>query len=343
VATQALLASILAYLVGAVAQLVYLWQDYGLVRQLIDNPQGVDIGQVTEFAAAEATVFRVSNWLLLLILGIYLCWTLASSTLLRRYGLDPRSVRRHWAMRAWRVGILVSVALYAAIRANPVTATDLAGSMIRYDQLQFAATITKIVMVVLLGLGTLAVRTRIRQAIAQSDGYRPGGGHRHVVPAMPSVRAARPADDAFWAEVANLAGRAEVGVPLLESSGETHRWHIISPATDLSAVRATLPPGAVITAYSQPPQPADDRSLGRVAGRLRALARSGLTRRTVGLIEESAGGVVHYDELCTEDQLVSWLARARLATRAGAYPADPADDPSALSAVAGPPSAYAVT
>lgn len=266
----------------------------------------------------------VRNWdaitLLSLLVGIgyvavFAWWRHRTKELLRRVGDPDGNAAVHWMVQAWYLALGGSFAL------------GLAGSDTTYgddDWLLFAAVQTglRLVGLTLLLLAVWQIREQVRAQVVRS------GVVLHVprrdavplklgAPTAPSSAPAElpPADDAFWARVAEFGP----GIALLETTDAVaRRWLVVPDDGDLTAVRASLPAGAVVTAFPLPPAESGTEDF-----------RAPAADDYYGFLEDGASGALWYQSV-KPNRVEAFLARARRARRWALYAAT---DPDARSAV----------
>lgn len=344
--TWSFLILVFAYLVAAIVKVVLLVEVYGAVERIVSDPQATTWTELATLATNEHNADTVYASLLFGYLFVLVGWQVLSRRVVSRYGGEPRTVLFHWSMIAWRFAVFASVP-FAILRPRVATNSgDLAklrDSVLSLDRFLIVFMSVRVLMSVLLLTAILVLSRRVRDTVRNStvlplpdelfrrraSASYPELSYRGLPEAVEPATVSRPADDAFWSEVADLVRRSQADLPVLESFGtSTRRWHLLSAgATDagVPAVRTRLTPGSMVTVYPQPPQALDDRTVGQIAGRVRGLARAGAASTSIGLIEEAGTLTLRFDRLSTEEQLAPWLARARQGARAAAYVGDAPD------------------
>ncbi|MEV6349392.1 hypothetical protein [Actinoplanes sp. NPDC051851] len=214
---------------------------------------------------------------------------------------DTATPVRHWSIPVW------SASVFAAflIRLNDPGAGSDALFALQVDAIQEAVRIGGITVLL---FGVWTIRDQVRQAIVDSRAPRP--------PAHPPIVAAEftegVADDGWWWQVRETVH--EQDLVMLVSTGEAeHRWLFVPKGGDPAAVRATVPAGATITAFPEPP-----------AGGGTEEWTAPEAEEFHGLIKEAGSGELRYRRV-SPDEVPEFLAEARSALRWALYPTDTPD------------------
>jgi hypothetical protein len=126
------------------------------------------------------------------------------------------------------------------------------------------------------------------------------------------------ADDEFWQQVERLATEAGADLALLETTDSVvRRWALVPGTGDLTAVRAALPAGAIITVFTEPPAAADGTDFTPAPA-----------DDYFGFLEDRETGALWFQAV-TAKRVPAFLARTRSARRWALYPVN---SPAALTA-----------
>ncbi|MFI6760861.1 hypothetical protein ACIBF5_17180 [Micromonospora sp. NPDC050417] len=342
VLTLAAFAGAAVHLVATVFQLTLIVEDYRFVNLLRTNPGSVTLDGIADLVDRQRTAAALIQLLIVAYLATYVAWHIVTRRTVERYGADRRATLAHWTVTTWQIAVAGMFLFSLVGRAVTATdATDMASvldSAANADLVALVVTALRIPAVVLLAAGLYLVAGRVRRIAAT----RPPRPARHTPRATaPSTLVAPPdpvehraGDDAFWHTVASAAARASDPLPVLEAWAappRARRWHLITSEAQVTALRRGLSPTAGITVYGAPPRTPDEATLDHLAHEARRLRDDPTTGGAIGLIEESSGGMLRFDQLTSEPVLQSWLNRARTASRAGVYPTDAGADPTAIT------------
>ncbi|MEU8814162.1 hypothetical protein [Actinoplanes sp. NPDC048796] len=289
----------------------------GLASTVLEDPYVFDL---------LATMFMVAY------IGTYFWWRKKTLEIIRRIGAEP-SLLRHWSVSAWAVCLVLSIVVSVVDRdrAVPGDLDTLAAALGRSAAIQSF----RVAGLGFLLYGVWQLRRTIRRAVATAGVAFRIGSTTKPVPAQPLPPVSRaetstdvpPADDAFWDSVRDLAEQAGTELALLETTeGVARRWALIPPTGDLTAVRAAVPPGAIITVYPNPPSEAGPEGFTPTEA-----------DEYYGFLEDAASGSLWYQTV-RPNRIPAFLARTRSARRWALYPAH---SPTALTAVAPEPTAAA--
>jgi len=290
---------------------------------------------------------------LYLVLGLayvagYVLWRRRTVAMMDSIGESDRHVVWHWSVGAWYVALAASFMVrFANDPAGPGSAgtpgaTSVSSSVadVRVDDLAtWLAWDAVQIGVRLIGLTFLLIavwqiRHQVRERVAASGvmfRIRDMASRRSAMPLPPAARPLPPvpqpaglpaADEDFWRRVAALATGQRADIAVLETIDVlAHRWLLVPDSGDVSAVRAAIAPGAVVTAFPDPPA---------------ATETKGFTPRPAdayhGFLQDADSGALRYQSI-KPNRLGAFLAQARRARRWALYPAD---GPGALIAVAPP-------
>ncbi|WP_326559191.1 hypothetical protein [Micromonospora sp. NBC_01796] len=340
VLTLAFFGVVAVHLVATIVNILLLVQDYRMVRRLQTDPDGVDPSEITDLVQREAVGFAVIQLIFIAYIAGYVGWFVLSRKTVQRYGRDHKPALTHWTLTAWRVAIVALVLFSIAVGSRSTRAgegIDLVAAA-ENDRYAILVTALRIPIVGLLVAGVCVVARRIdtmaRSSPPRPGRYRPEPSDLGALAPSPTPQHRQAGDDAFWQAVADATARSEGPLPLLEAWADTpraRRWHLLTDVSTIAAVRTRLAPAAGVTVYGQPPRDPDEVTLGQLADEARRLHDDPSSGGAVGLIEESAGGMLRFDRLTSQAALLGWLTRARSANRVGVYPAHASADPVALS------------
>ncbi|MET8150866.1 hypothetical protein ACIBSW_18950 [Actinoplanes sp. NPDC049668] len=244
----------------------------------------------------------------------FFVWRHRTRELLRRVGDTAGDATRHWAIPLWTAALVASVVLNNAAGLG-------------VDALRTAIRVLGI-CVLLFGVGS--IREQVRRTIRES-----GVAFRMTdLPTLVPARAATPlppaatpvstaglpsADDQFWDRVRRTAADAGTDLAMLETTDAlARRWALIPTDGDLAPLRATLPPGALVTVFTEPPAATGAESF-----------EPGTADEYHGFLEDPESGALWYQSV-RPNRIPAFLARTRSARRWALYPAG---SPAALSAV----------
>jgi hypothetical protein len=325
------------HFITAAVYLVLAMQDYTLVQRVTADPGGVAASEIFALAGQERTANRIFQVVFLGYIAAYVLWFFVTRQTAERYGGDRRAIARHWTLTVWRVAIVAAILL----RYNPGaqgSTTDLTGSgevdsLLALDRHTMLYLAGRFPIAALLVAGVWVVRGRVRALAANPRTPTPtGAATRRTQPTVPLAAEApqvpephRRADAHFWNEVTHWVARAETLLPLLEiptAGPRSGRWHLLVDESAVTAARAAVQPGSVITVFSQPPLLPDEPGLTRLADEARHLLSDPACGGAAALIEDDSG-LVRFDHLDLWVLAEKWLSRARTATRAGLYPGRP--------------------
>ncbi|MFF5080137.1 hypothetical protein ACFY36_24045 [Actinoplanes sp. NPDC000266] len=244
--------------------------------------------------------------------GTYLWWRKKTLEILHRIGAGP-ALLRHWSMNAWGMCLVLSIVV------SLLSSNDALATMLGWEA---AIQAIRVAGLAFLLYGVWQLRLTIRRAVADAGvAFRIGDTGTAVakpVPAQPLppvTRAETPtglplADDAFWEGVGRLAAEAGAELALLETTeGVARRWALIPATGDVTALRAAVPPGAIVTVYPEPPSEAtpDDFTPAEA-------------EEYYGFLEDAASGSLWYQTV-RPNRVPAFLARTRSARRWALYPA----------------------
>jgi hypothetical protein len=258
-------------------------------------------------------------------IGGFFVWRHHTQRMLQMLGDATGTATQHWTVMAWNLAVGAAF----LIRLNaPSSGDDLATSL-GIDAVQMGV---RLIGIALLLFGVWQIRAQVRQAVADlgivmriGDIARPSAmPNRPLAPvardAAPAVDGLPAADDEFWGEVRRTATGQRADLALLESTGTlVHRWMVIPENGDVTAVRAALAPGAVVTVFIEPPAATETKNFAPSPA-----------DEYHGFLEDAESGALWYQRVVPK-RVPAFLARARSARRWSLYPVG---DPNALTAVA---------
>ena len=316
-------------LASALAGLVTLVTLLG-VRNVIATRGSSGTSVLTEFTLRHADQFDQIYFILVLAyLAAFYWWRAESKRLLTMFGDSQAKALRHWTIAAWNVLIPISF-LIRFVGSGSRDGADTVAVQAALSQLDTTITglAVRLIALLLLVVGVWLVRGQVRAAIATSFSNPPSAPApvaapvEHLPPSILDTTKLPPADDAYWARVRDLSYAAGADLALLESTSNLiRRWSLIPSASAVEQIRASLPPGTVITVFPSSPQP------GSTAPS--APPSSNSTAEWFGLTEDARTGMLWF-QLLLPSRVPAWLAKAQSAHRYGLYRSD---DPAALTAV----------
>ena len=247
--------------------------------------------------------------------------------MLRKVGDETGAATRHWAIPVWTAAIVGSVVLRQA--ADPYAA-DGAVATLGLDALRTAIRVAGIGVLL---IGVRQIREQIRRTVAESGvalrvtDLGPRAAANPLPPLAPaadvSTAGLPTAGDEFWTTVSDRAADADLAM-LETTEGPVRRWVVIPRGGDLTAIRAALPPGAIVTVFTEPPvaAPTDD-------------VTPAPAEAYHGFLEDAASGALWYQSV-RPNRVPAFLARARSARRWGLYPVEASTALTAVTPVAAP-------
>jgi hypothetical protein len=299
------------------------------VRNVIATRGASGTSVLTDWALGHAGLLdNIYFVLVIAYLAAFYWWRARTRQLLIIFGDSGARALIHWALYAWNGLIFFSflIRILGNIYGAPDPTVDaITDALHRLDVFLLGLTLRLAALIFLL-LGVWQSRTRVRAVVAGTIVYSPPPPVRQE-PA-PEQRttiletATMPvADDAFWARVRELSLAAGDELPLLESTSNLiRRWSLIPSVSAIDTIRASLPPGTVITVFPTPPQPGAEAP---------ADPPTAEAEQWFGLTEDAGTGMLWF-RLLQPSRLPDWLAKARTAQRFGLYRPN---DPAALNAV----------
>ncbi|MEU8660250.1 hypothetical protein [Actinoplanes philippinensis] len=241
-------------------------------------------------------------WLLhFVLLGAYIggfyLWRHRTREMLGRFvPADADAAVWHWSVPVWSLLIGIPAVLR---RHDPTSGSD-AVSALEVDALLDAVRIAGITVLL---IGVVAIRDQVRQAIADARTPR-----ATAEPALiPAEFTEGVADDGWWWQVRETV--QEQDLVLLASTGEgEHRWLLIPRDGDPVKARDTIPPGATIIAFPDPP-----------TSGLADAWEPPAAEAYHGLLREPADGALRYRRVGAAE-VTAFLESARTALSWGLYP-----------------------
>lgn len=282
----------------------------------------------SEVSPLVSAIIRNSDMfdLLYLLLGVayivaFLWWRHNTRELLRKVGDEAGSATRHWAIPVWTAALVASVLLRQA--ADPYAADGPAAEL-GLDALRTAIRVAGIGVLL---LGVWQIRQQVRRTVAESGvvlrvtDLGPRATANPLPPPAPasdvSMASLPRADENFWDAVRRRAAVADL-VMLETTEGPVRRWTLLPRGGDLASIRATVPPGAIVTVFAEPPTAAGTEDFTPVEA-------SGYH----GFLEDAESGALWYQPVPPR-RVPAFLARTRSARRWALYPVESA---TALTAV----------
>ncbi|MFI5895918.1 hypothetical protein ACIA5D_38050 [Actinoplanes sp. NPDC051513] len=268
----------------------------------------------------------------------YILWRRRTLAMLDSVGASDADVVWHWTVAAWYFALAVSFVLRvgrnssapdpAAYTSAPDSALDTATSWLAWDAAQIGA---RLIGLTFLLIAVWLIRDQVRERVAAAGvvfRVEDVAPRRSAVPLPAAARPAPPApqpadlppaDEAFWGRVAALATGQRAEIALLETTdGLARRWLVVPENGDLGAVRSAVAPGAVVTAFPEPPA---------------AIATKDFTPLPAGeyhgFLEDADSGALWYQSV-KPNRVGAFLSRARRARRWALYAADSPDAPTAV-------------
>jgi hypothetical protein len=154
-----------AYLGSCLLALFALAWDYSLVDGLNDpgRPNTATLESVRSLEQALATAVR---FLIYAYIVAYIVWLRTARRAAQPFGVAGATALRHWALMAWRLGILVSLAItFLAVSDTPAfysTRADVIAATLRQDRDQMLYYGVRVAVAALLITGVLVVAGRLR-------------------------------------------------------------------------------------------------------------------------------------------------------------------------------------
>ncbi|MDI6102823.1 hypothetical protein QLQ12_29815 [Actinoplanes sp. NEAU-A12] len=298
---------------SALLSMVLLVSDLVVRSFLLSGPESGLLPLVDAVARHGVSVGRLFLLATIAALAGFLWWRRATRSMLSEAGDRAGTATSHWTIPAWYLSIGAALTIRSQNKA-PDDTRDALATMLTWDAVQ---TGIRLAGLALLLVGVWKIRARVRGVVAETGvaARRPSGKVRLLPPpdrpVAPAPADLGPADDAFWQRVGQLAGSAGGDLALLETTGAvTRRWVLVPSTGELTAVRAALPPGAVVTAFPEPPAATDTTTF--------APAPADFYH---GFLEDGQSGALRY-QVVSPDRMPVFLDRARHARRWALYPTD---------------------
>ena len=260
-------------------------------------------------------------------IAAFFWWRHDSRAMLRKVGDRTGAATRHWAIPVWTAAIIGSVVLRQA--ADPY-APDSPTANLGLDALRTAIRVAGIGVLL---IGVWQIREQVRRAVAGSgvalrvSDLGPRAAANPLAPLAPapdvSTAGLPTAGDEFWATVSGRAVDADLAM-LETTEGPVRRWVVIPRGGDLTAIRAAVAPGAIVTVFAEPPAAAPTDEVTPAPAEVYH-----------GFLEDAASGALWYQSV-RPNRVPAFLARARSARRWGLYPADAATALTAVTPVTAP-------
>jgi hypothetical protein len=211
----------------------------------------------------------------------YFLWRRRTVAMLDSIGQSDPGVVWHWTVAGWYFALAASFMIRFANNpagpdpASTFSSTTYAGSVVdtageqrlaawlAWDAAQIGV---RLIGLTFLLLAVWQIRTQVRERVATSGVVLRIGDMPSRRSALPVAKATRPtppvsqpadlaaADEEFWHRVGALASGRRAEIAVLETvDARAHRWLLVPESGDVSAVRAAVAPGAVVTAFPEPP------------------------------------------------------------------------------------------
>lgn len=297
-----------------------------VVRAYLASDGASGVSPLVSAIVRNSDVFDLLYLLLgLAYIGAFFWWRHDSRELLRKVGDEAGNATRHWAVPVWTTAVVASVLLRHA--ADPYAA-DGPAAQLGLDALRTAIRVAGIGVLL---LGVWQIRQQVRRTVAESGvALRVTDlGPRATANPLPSPAPAGdvstaglpPADEEFWDAVRRRAADADLAM-LETTEGPVRRWALLPRGGDLASIRATVPPGAIVTVFAEPPTAAETHDFTPVEA-------SGYH----GLLEDAESGALWYQPV-PPHRVPAFLGRTRSARRWALYPIESATALTAVTPVA---------
>jgi hypothetical protein len=312
-----------AVVVAAVLCMLFLVTDLALRSYLLNN--GAD--GMSPLVTWVGGNYEVLSGLLSLLGFAYIIgfifWRRRTKAMLQSVGVPGTEPVWHWTVAAWYFALGASFMIRLANNPAVADEDDLPPWLV-WDA---AATGARLVGLGALLIAVWQIRVQVRATIAEAGVILRINDIAPRRSAVPLLAAARPApavlapdnaaDDDFWRRVSSLATGRRTEIALLETTdGYARRWFLVPASGQLDKIRSLLTPGAVVTAFPEPPAATETKGFSpRPADEYH------------GFLDDGDG--LRYQSV-RPSRVGAFLAQARRARRWALYPATA---PEALSAV----------
>ena len=260
----------------------------------------------------------------------FIWWRRHTTAMLDSVGVSDRNSVWHWTVGGWYVALAVSFMIRFAGNPTPAEDGDL-HSLLLWDA---AGTGARLVGLSFLLLAVWQIRDQVLAKVAEAGvilRVRDMTPRPSVIPVPAAALAVPPgpqsaelptADDDFWRRVSALATGQRTDIAVLETTdGLARRWLLVPSSGDLAQLRSAMAPGAVVTAFPEPPASTETKAFTpRPADRYH------------GFLEDSESGALWYQSV-TPNRVGAFLSQARRARRWALYPTA---GPDALCAIVPP-------
>ncbi|WP_030436847.1 hypothetical protein [Actinoplanes subtropicus] len=258
----------------------------------------------------------------------FIYWRRRTVAMLTTVGDSDPHVVWHWSVTGWYGALMLSTWLLftRTVDSSHLYDRDDLMNWLGWDIARLAI---RLVGLTCLLIAVWQIREQVRERVATSGvilRFRDMPPRPSAIPLPPAARPAPveapAADDDFWGNVAALATGRRAEIAVLETTdGLARRWLLVPESGDLGAVRSAVAPGAVVSAFPEPPDASETKDFTpRPADEYH------------GFLEDADSGAVWYQSV-KPNRVGAFLARARRARRWALYPAD---SPEALTAVLPP-------
>jgi hypothetical protein len=292
------------------------------------------VGGMSSLVAWVVQNYEVLSALLMLLGFAYIAgfiwWRRHTTAMLDSVGVSDKESVWHWTVGGWYSALAASFMIRFAANQTVTDDHDLP-SWLAWDA---AGTGARLVGLSFLLIAVWQIRDQVHAKVAESGvilrirdlAPRPSTVPlpAAVLPVPPGPQSAEllVADDDFWRRVSALATGLRTEIAVLETTdGLARRWLLVPSSGRLAEVRSAMAPGAVVTAFPQPPAATETKAFTpRPADQYH------------GLLEDNESGALWYQSI-RPNRVGAFLAQARRARRWALYPTA---GPDALSAVIPP-------
>jgi hypothetical protein len=160
------------YLVTCLVGLVLLAMDYSLVNSITSNNLTQVAADADSLGSVEKTVNGLNQAGLIGYLIAYLVWWTTARRIARTHGEAGKVALRHWTLRAWQVGILVSLIVsFTVLTELPDRFADLADArdtLLEHDRNAIFFLILRVVVVSLFIAAVVTISKRVLGLIPEA-------------------------------------------------------------------------------------------------------------------------------------------------------------------------------
>jgi hypothetical protein len=174
--TWVVLAITFGYGLVCVARFIALAGEYGAVSRMGDVPsaaQRADVISAINFAQQFSTAYFAAVWFYL---AAFVAWFVVAARIVKRLGAS-RGILRHWTVAAWRMGIVVSLAVVFLLRTPTTDVDDLASAraaLLHISGTQMVYTGLRVATVGLLIAAVWVLRGRVSTLVSEPSGTADG-------------------------------------------------------------------------------------------------------------------------------------------------------------------------